>query len=89
MPFPCVHNPDDERVGAGMKFDRFTIVGTYYLWLKDHHTGQGSKEYARLCKIASYYCPSRSCEEVHWCEDEEIVEGYKTLCARNGCRHKD
>ena len=43
-----------------MYFDRFDIVEAYYLALSECHSGQWSKEYARLCKIMRYFKPSHS-----------------------------
>ena len=43
-----------------MYFDRFDIVEAYYLALSECHSGQWSKEYARLCKLMSYFKPKHS-----------------------------
>jgi hypothetical protein len=43
-----------------MYFDRFDIVGAYYLALSECHSGQWSKEYERLCKIMLYFKPGHS-----------------------------
>lgn len=40
-----------------MNFDRFDICEAYYLALSEWHSGQGSAEYARLCRLTSYYTP--------------------------------
>jgi hypothetical protein len=37
-------------------FDRFDIVEAYYLYLAHNHTGQGSPEYRRLCRIETKLC---------------------------------
>jgi len=39
-------------------FDRFDICEAYYLYFCDWHSGQWSKEYARLCKMQKYFKPS-------------------------------
>lgn len=41
-----------------MYFDRFDICEAYFLALSHCHNGQWSKEYARLCKLMSYFKPS-------------------------------
>jgi hypothetical protein len=43
-----------------MYFDRFDIVEAYYLALSECHSGQWSREYARLCKIMRYFKPGHS-----------------------------
>ena len=40
-----------------MHFDRWDIVEAYYWYLSDYHEGQGSKNYARLCKLEDIYRP--------------------------------
>ena len=39
-------------------FDRFDICEAYYLFFRDWHNGQTSKEYLRLCKMQKYFKPS-------------------------------
>ena len=39
-------------------FDRFDIVEAYYIYYRDFHNGQWSKEYKRLCHIKNYFTPS-------------------------------
>jgi hypothetical protein len=41
-----------------MYFDRFDICEAYFLALSHCHGGQWSREYARLCKLMSYFKPS-------------------------------
>ena len=36
-------------------FDRFDIVEAYYIYYRDFHNGQWSKEYKRLCHIKNYF----------------------------------
>jgi len=43
-----------------MYFDRFDVCEAYYLWLSHNHAGQWSDEYARLCKLSSYFTPRPS-----------------------------
>lgn len=40
-----------------MHFDRFDICEAYFLALMECHGGQWSKEYARLCRLMSYFKP--------------------------------
>lgn len=42
------------------RFDRWRIVEAYHYALTQAHSGQGSREYARLCRMAEYYRPSPS-----------------------------
>lgn len=41
-----------------MYFDRFDIAEAYYLWLSHNHSGQNSREYARLSRMTQYFSPS-------------------------------
>lgn len=41
-----------------MYFDRFDICEAYFLALSHCHGGKWSREYARLCKLMSYFKPS-------------------------------
>ncbi len=63
--------------------DRFEVIDTYYWWLAEHHEGQGSRKYARLSKIASYYTPGPLAR------GPENAEAYATLCTRAGCTHEE
>lgn len=40
-------------------YNRFDIVDAYYWFFADYHEGQWSEKYARLCKISTYFTPSR------------------------------
>jgi hypothetical protein len=60
--------------------NRFDIIHAHYLWNKWNHGGQGSKEYARLCRISRYYTPARSAEDSF--ENLEQVEIYETLAEK-------
>ena len=44
--------------GGFMYFDRFDIAEAYYLALSHCHSGQWSREYARLCKLSRKFKPS-------------------------------
>jgi hypothetical protein len=61
-------------------FDRMSIVTAWYLALSHCHSGQGSRSYARLCKIESYFRPSMWLSFESLSEDE--VEIYNAACAR-------
>tara|TARA_R100000808_G_C2063905_1_gene94174 strand:+ start:47 stop:250 length:204 start_codon:yes stop_codon:yes gene_type:complete len=40
-----------------MYFDRFDVVEAHYWHAVDHHDGQRSDLYAKMCKISGYYTP--------------------------------
>lgn len=40
-----------------MNWDRFDIVEAHYAFCCDHHEGQWSELYARLCRIQRYFKP--------------------------------
>ena len=63
-----------------MNFDRFDIVEAYYLALAHCHSGQWSREYARLSKLSRYFRPrpSLSVETL----SENAREIYDAACAR-------
>lgn len=67
--------------------DRFQVVGAHYLWLAHHHGGQGSPEYARLCRILRYFRPSPLLNDDIRRGDETVREIYLALCAKRrvGC----
>lgn len=60
--------------------NRFDIVQGHYWWLAEHYSSQGSKEYARLCKLS--YKPAMS-ENGPNTNDSHAV--YQALCAKHGC----
>lgn len=62
--------------------DRWSIVDTYYWWLSEHYSGQGSREYARLCKVTGYFRPGALAR------GPEDIDGYIELCLRAGCSHE-
>ncbi len=43
-----------------MYYDRFDIVQAYYFYFRDYHSGVGSSEYERMCKIRTYWFPNRN-----------------------------
>lgn len=63
---------------------RFDIVDAHYWWCNDHHDGQWSREYERLCRIQRYFTPSRSANQL---EGFIAVDIYNTLCDRQECMH--
>jgi len=65
--------------------DRVTLVEAYYVWLTDHHTGQWSPEYRRLCRIRRYYRPWPDVSYQTLSPDGREV--YRELCHRAGCSH--
>jgi hypothetical protein len=40
------------------EFDRLDIIEAHYLFLTEHHEGQGSESYSKLSTIGTYYTPS-------------------------------
>jgi hypothetical protein len=55
-----------------------------FWWLNDHHDGQWSRRYARLCKLARSYRPGPlECGPT----DSESQAIYDNLCDREGCGH--
>ena len=63
--------------------DRFTVCDTYYWWLAEHHEGQWSTAYRRLCRLMGYYNPSPLAR------GPQDPDAYRELCARKGCTHGD
>ena len=63
-----------------MTFDRFDICEAYFLALSHCHGGQWSREYARLCRLQTYFKPSigLSVESLN----ENAREIYENACAR-------
>jgi len=43
-----------------MHYDKFDIVLAWYHYCTDWHRGIGSWQYKRLCRIKSYFTPSRA-----------------------------
>ena len=58
-------------------YDRFDIVDAHYWWNADHHDGQSSDGYLRLCRISAYFKPSRL---AHGPQSENALEIYAELC---------
>mgnify|MGYP003130327147 CR=1 FL=1 len=44
--------------GPVTRFDRFDIVEAHYAFYEEHHSGQASDFYRRLCHIGTYFKPS-------------------------------
>ena len=61
-------------------FDRFDIAEAYYLALADCHSGQWSKEYARLCKMQKYFRPSPLLRVESLSENGREI--YESVCKR-------
>ena len=63
-----------------MNFDRFDICEAYFLALSHCHGGQWSREYARLCRLMTYFKPSPllSVETLN----DNAREIYENACAR-------
>jgi len=63
-----------------MYFDRFDIVEAYYLAFSECHSGQWSKEYARLCKIMSYFKPKYDLNSETLTENGKEI--YISVCSK-------
>lgn len=66
---------------AEPSYERFDIVAAHYLWLSEHHGGQSSPEYERLCKITTYYKPSL------FSVSDNARAIYDQLCEKHNCDH--
>ncbi len=64
-------------------YDRFDIVEAHYWWNVHHHTGQGSYEYIKQCKISTYFKPSPLSDGP---ASDNAIEIYDDLCNRAGCK---
>jgi hypothetical protein len=64
--------------------NRFAIACAWFWWLTDHHDGQWSRRYARLCKLARSYTPGALERGPN---DDESRDIYDSLCDREGCEH--
>jgi hypothetical protein len=63
-----------------MYWDRFDIVEAWYLALSDCHGGQGSPEYARLCRMERYFRPSPLLSVDSLSENARMI--YDNACER-------
>ena len=61
-------------------YDRFDIVDAHYWWNADHHNGQFSDGYLRLCKIGAYFTPSPLANGPG---TDNALEIYKDLCDKD------
>jgi hypothetical protein len=68
-----------------MYFDRFDIAEAYYLYLSAYHGGQGSREYARLCRLLRSFRPRPSLRSQDDLGDN-ARDIYDALVARHGER---
>ncbi len=68
-----------------MYWDRFDIVEAHYWWCADHHEGQWSATYARLCRIGRYFTPG-ALSSGPTTENSEVI--YNNLCQYDGCDHE-
>lgn len=65
------------------EYNRFDIVAAHYCYCVNWHSGQWSKEYSRLCKIASYSrnMPSNLTELANFSENAVWI--YLNLVEKN------
>lgn len=68
-----------------MEASRFDIAQAWYWWLTDHHEGQWSEKYARLCKLSRSYRPGMMERGPEEGSVAEII--YQNLCEKAGCDH--
>jgi hypothetical protein len=66
---------------AGFDYSRGDVVQAHYWFYADHHGGQWSTEYARLCKISQYYRPGRL---EHGPDTVPARLIYDALCEKHG-----
>lgn len=71
---------------SGMYFDRFDVAEAYYLWLSEHHQGQGSDRYERLSKMGDYFDPSPNLTYGTLTENGKSI--YDNLCKTDECKHE-
>ena len=67
-----------------MYYNRFDIVEAHYWWNADHHEGQGSESYARLCRLGEYFAPGIMANRP---AEANAMEIYENLCGKEGCQH--
>lgn len=63
-----------------MYFDRFDIVEAWYLALSHCHSGQWSREYARLCRLLKKFKPSSMLDVDRLSDNGRMI--YDSACAR-------
>jgi hypothetical protein len=68
--------------------NRFDIVLGHYVFCTQHHSGQRSDLYERLCRITAYFSPGAAFSETRFfdpevTEFEEARVVYRALCKRN------
>jgi len=66
--------------------NRFDIVEAHYWWNTDHHTGQWSREYRRLCRMRAYFTPGHSTSTASLI-GTPAGDIYDALCDSAGCIH--
>ncbi len=66
-------------------YNKFDIADAHYWWNTDHHDGQWSDSYRRLCRISEYFEPLTL---AHGPGTENAQEIYDALCAKDGCKHE-
>ena len=63
-------------------YNRFDIADAHFWWNADHHEGQWSASYSRLCRIGRYFNASPLANGP---ATENAQEIYQDLCAKEGC----
>ena len=69
--------------------DRFDIVLGHYVFCTQHHSGQGSDLYQRLCRVTAYFTPGAAFSETRFFDPAEsdfteAREVYRALCRQHG-----
>ncbi len=66
-------------------FDRFDVCEAYFLFFTHYHGGQGSREYARLCRMRHYFWPRYSlCYDTLTDNGRAIYDALAAQHERNG-----
>ena len=68
---------------AGFDYDRWDVVTAHYCFYVLHYDGQFSPEYARLCKIGTYFKPRLSGNDDPDNLDYAQQEIYRNLCEKH------
>ena len=68
--------------------NRFDIVLAHYVFCTQHHSGQNSELYQRLCRITAYFTPGAAFSETRFFDPaeadfEQAREVYQALCHKH------
>ncbi len=65
-------------------YNKFDIVEAHYWFCVDHHEGQSSDKYLRMCKLSEFFTPSGLSNGP---TNENSGAIYDALCDKEGCEH--